>query len=58
MLNVLKQGGELQQLLDAVVVVAVHLVGQLLQPIVDDRELFDCFAVLIHHLSVYRNRNC
>ena len=45
-LDVLKQGRELQELLDAVVVVLVHLVDQLLQAGVDDVELL--IAFLIH----------
>ena len=48
--QVLQQGSALQQLLHAGIVVLVHLVHQLLQPIVDHVELLVGQVVfLIHH---------
>ena len=52
-LDVLQQGGALQQFLHAGIVVLVHLVHQLLQAHVDHVELL--MAFVIHHASLCWN---
>ena len=52
-LDVLQQGGALQQFLHTGIVVLVHLVHQLLQPVIDHVELL--MAFVIHHASLCWN---